>query len=228
MTRNVPFYGNLGVVTVAHFVALALLLSGSFLGGLIAAKPEVFIPVDLQFVAPPAMVREAGKSLAEEPKVTPTGIAVGKTTVKNQKRESGAKKGSTNKYSRVFANAPKGRQPPLSAEMIEKMILAGARPGEINVLPPDDDTLEKMIVQKRFDDAWIQPSKADAGNAVAEAVIRLEADGSVSLRTITRRTGIPAMDDSITQALNAVERIDGLSAEFLARARAITIVFKVE
>jgi hypothetical protein len=93
---------------------------------------------------------------------------------------------------------------------------------------PDEEQRCLEIVRRTFYDAWIQPSAVEAGDAIAEARIRLAPNGAVRDRALVRKTGNVIMDDSVTAALRAVEKIPGLTAGFLRRHEVITISFKVE
>lgn len=216
------FYGNLSIVTVAHFIGLAALLLGSFVLGLFETKREAFVPVNIQFVAPQSMIKNVKRDAPQPPKDTDVVMPV--KSAPQKKKES--PKAVTNSLPR-FVNPPKGKQPPLSIEQIKKLLLAGAKPGSINVVP-DDDTLEKQIVKQRFYDAWSQPSKTDVGNAQVEALITLGSDGTVLTRMIRKKAGIQVMNESVEQALKAVDRIDGLSSKFIENNKEISITFMVE
>ena len=47
-------------------------------------------------------------------------------------------------------------------------------------------------------------------------------------RELVRKTGNAAMDESVQQAMNAVQRVSGLSPSFLAQHETVTVAFRVE
>jgi TonB family protein len=67
-------------------------------------------------------------------------------------------------------------------------------------------------VKQRMYAVWQQPAGAPIG-LTATAVIRVERDGSVSMKSITRRSGHPAFDQSVQNALNATVRLPAPPAD---------------
>jgi TonB family protein len=59
------------------------------------------------------------------------------------------------------------------------------------------------LVQQKMYQAWQQPSSAPKG-LTAEATIRVERDGTVSAKSITRRSGNAAFDQSVQTALATI------------------------
>lgn len=63
-----------------------------------------------------------------------------------------------------------------------------------------------QTVLARFYAVWQQPASAPVGCS-ASAVIRIESDGQISSKTISRRSGNSIFDQSVQAALNAVARL---------------------
>jgi TonB family protein len=135
------------------------------------------------------------------------------------------------------------RPPKLSREQIEKELLntasavstpvAGSRAASAVVGDAvdgggsnDGDTYLD-VVQQTFYDAWIQPSYSDVGDAEASISIELALDGAVTGRTLAKSSGNAILDASAMRAAETVQRISGLSRDFTAENRKITVQFKV-
>lgn len=71
-------------------------------------------------------------------------------------------------------------------------------------------------VQQKMVQAWQQPTGAPKG-ITAEATIRVERDGTVSSKFITRRSGNPEFDQSVQSALNATTRLPVPPADLPSR-----------
>ena len=67
-------------------------------------------------------------------------------------------------------------------------------------------------VKQRMYGVWHQPAGAPIG-LTATAVIRVERDGAVSSKVLTRRSGHPAFDQSVQNALNATARLPAPPAD---------------
>lgn len=115
----------------------------------------------------------------------------------------------------------------LTPEEIQRMLDAGARPGD-HTSAVDDDALGLEMVRQALHNAWTQPTSDDAGNAEAVVEIRLAPDGTVLGRALLKRSGNRLMDASVLQAADAVARIPGLPPDFVARHRTISVLFRVE
>ncbi|MDD3276015.1 MAG: energy transducer TonB [Kiritimatiellales bacterium] len=71
-------------------------------------------------------------------------------------------------------------------------------------------------VQQKMVQAWQQPAGAPKG-ITAEATIRVERDGTVSSKSITRRSGNPEFDQSVQDALAATTRLPAPPADLPSR-----------
>jgi TonB family protein len=77
-------------------------------------------------------------------------------------------------------------------------------------------------VQQRVYSIWQQPSGTPVGTR-ATAIIRVEPDGSVSYKTLSRPSGNPAFDRSVQTALTALTRLPAPPADLPDRN--ITVEF---
>lgn len=92
----------------------------------------------------------------------------------------------------------------------------------------DADAPYFAALKDAFYDAWIQPSYADAGGAATTVAFQLVGDGLVTRMSLSKSSGNPVMDASVMQAVRSVNRVEGLSADFVRRHQEIEIVFRVE
>lgn len=115
----------------------------------------------------------------------------------------------------------------LTPEEIRDLLMRGAKPGDTTQIPDRDDIGYGLIRQTLYN-AWIQPSREEAGGRDVGAEIRLRRDGTIISFRLIRPSGNAAMDSSVMRALQAVPRISGLSPGFLAGHDVVTIAFKLQ
>jgi len=115
----------------------------------------------------------------------------------------------------------------MTEEEIRKLLAEGAKLSDHTSIP-DEDSRCFEIVRRTLYGAWSQPGRAEAGNAQAEITLRLGPGGKILGSEIARPSGNRVLDRSVLDALNAVERISGLTAGFMERHKVITISFRVE
>jgi TonB family protein len=124
------------------------------------------------------------------------------------------------------ANSSRSSRSRLSEEEIRRHLARGAVPGTETAIPGDEDICFERIRAALYT-AWQQPSAEEAGGVVVEAEISLARDGRITGWRLVRRSGVAAMDRSIVEALQTVNRITGLSAAFLRSRETVTIEFRV-
>jgi TonB family protein len=76
--------------------------------------------------------------------------------------------------------------------------------------------------------AWLQPSKTAVGDAKVTLQISLDSKGNIIGRKLIGTSGNKTLDDSVIASASRVNRIPGLTKEFLKRNRKVTISFRVE
>lgn len=220
------FARNLRVVAAVHAGIVILLVLTGLWKGCERRKKDVVIPMEFLVAVPPAAEEKKAEKENTEDKI-PSEVPL-KTASRKPEEKKPVKKPvkiSTKPAARPSETKPAAK--PLSAEEIKKLLEKGARPSDRTVIP-DDDSICFGLVQQAFHDAWVQPSAAEAGNAVVEAEIRLALDGTVLSSQVVKSSGVDVMDQSVVKALRFVRKVGGLDRGFLERHGAITISFRVE
>ncbi|MBM4164180.1 MAG: TonB C-terminal domain-containing protein [Lentisphaerae bacterium] len=120
------------------------------------------------------------------------------------------------------------RQPTLSAEEIARMLVLGARPGEENVIPQDEVQRCFLLVKRALYEAWVRPSRGDAGPRPAQIELTFGAGGVIARVRLVRSSGSAILDRSAEAAGRAVGQINGLTARFLRDYPRVTVDFEIE
>ncbi len=144
--------------------------------------------------------------------------------------DSGFKKGER-VVRRVPVNVPPvklARQPMLSAEEIARLLAAGARVGEENVLPQSEVQRCFLLVKEALYNAWSRPARNDAGPRPAQIELAFGPGGVVRDVRLVRSSGSALHDRSAMAAGRAVGRVDGLTARFLRDYARVTVDFELE
>jgi TonB family protein len=221
------FAHSLAVVALAHagIVLTIVLVPGC--RALFVRTPEVAVPVDFVVEAPPPAAEAAvpPEPAPDEPREEPPDEPV-VPDPRPEPRKRKPIKVSRRKVRRAVAEPAR---PPkaLSREEVRKLLAQGAKLGDHTSIP-DEDARGFEAVRQALYQVWDQPAAEEAAGAVAEVSIRLAADGAVTERTLSRASGLPALDASVMRAVKAVDRIHGLTASFLRRHKVVTVSFKVE
>ena len=132
---------------------------------------------------------------------------------------------STRRITRTENTPPKKNR--LTEEEIRKLLAKGARPSDHTSIP-DEDARCFEIVRRTLYETWAQPAAADVGGTTVEAVIRLAGDGRIVGRDLKRASGDAALDRSVMDALQIVQRIEGLTPGFVERHPTVSVLFRVE
>lgn len=116
---------------------------------------------------------------------------------------------------------------PLTQQQIRDKMSKGlplVRPGS----PSDFPSWYFDYVRSTLYDLWVQPSGVDAASGLSvEVVFRVHRDGSVSRKTITRRSGNAALDQSVQSLCDMPLRLKPLPDTFRGPHRDITISFSL-
>ncbi len=217
---------NFTKVAIVHVVILLLILAGSYWKRFFH-KPVEFVTVDFVVQMPPAQ-QDADTQTSRIPEPDRTRTDDIPIPDKKDKPRKLLKKNEIRVSERIIEKKPPEQAAQaMSMEEIRKLLAEGAKIGDKTSIP-DDSTRGLMMVHKAFHDAWLQPAAADAGTTPATAEIQLAPDGSVMAARITGSSGNAVMDASVEKALAAVRKISGLSPDFIAAHRIITISFRVE
>ena len=116
----------------------------------------------------------------------------------------------------------------LSDEEIRRRLAMGAKAGNHDSPLPGDEALGFELVRQAMYKAWNQPSREEVGDAIVGVTLRIDQSGRLVSKRIHKPSGSPVMDRSVTLALQAVTRIDGLNSRFLKRHEIITVNFRLE
>ncbi|MFC1498507.1 TonB C-terminal domain-containing protein [Verrucomicrobiota bacterium] len=205
------------IVAAVHVGILLVLFVSSMWNKFFHRKARIEIPVEFVVQVSHASDEESVRKPIpkDNPKdVSEPAIKIKKTPIKRStERVKQPKRGSSSSQ--------------LTAEQIKKLLAQGAKPAD-HTSVPDENTRQLEVVRRALYDAWVQPSAEEAGDAVAEIVIQLQGDGTITKRALKKKSGNEAIDASVMQAVNSVNRINGLSSDFIRRYSQITISFKVE
>lgn len=217
---NRRFIHYLKIVAAAHIgaVLLFMLISGGRI--LLRRKTEVRLPVEFVVEAPAApVVTEMVTTVPEEKEPEPEPKPASRRRLEIIK--------SNKRVTRSIKRKPLQRRQ-LSDEEIKKLLAQGAKPAEHTSVPDDDDARYDLIVHNELYAAWNAPNIEMAGDNAAKVSIRLAKDGRIIARKLVKESGNALMDSSVMQAVNAVQKIRGLSVGYLARNEWVTIVFRVK
>jgi hypothetical protein len=245
--RQVPFQLTAEYVAAVHLVlALLLVLLPLIPNPFHARNRSVIEPIDFVVdvtplgdgdaeedeeeaeVAKPVATVEPADAVVkpiEKPVTTkpPTVKAPPKPTTKVQVQRS------TKKIKRtVGGSTTAGKPTGLTPDEIRRRLAMGARAGTYNSAIPSEEAMHFGTIYRVLYEAWVQPSAATVGRANVTAELRFAPDGSIVGRRLVTRSGVREMDASVEQALNAVDRVPGLSVAFLSGHRQVTVLFEVQ
>jgi colicin import membrane protein len=120
------------------------------------------------------------------------------------------------------------RQPMLSAEEIARLLALGARPGEANVIPQDEVQRCFVLVKRALYEAWVRPSRGDAGPRPAQIELTFGFRGTIAQVRLVSSSGSVILDRSAEAAARAVGQVSGLTARFLHDYPRVTVDFELE
>ena len=234
---NSRFSRYLGIVTIAHFAVLAVLISFPIWHRVFHKKPETIIPVEFVVAVPSSMTSpdkptDSGVDIALKPKPKPKPKPEkpeDKGDDKSNPKPDGDKKPAIKVSDKVIVRSaanPNTPQKLLSEEEIKRLLKLGATPGTYNSIP-EGDALYIEVIKRKCYQAWSEPNYEEVGGAVAEVSINFRPDGTIVDASLTKKTGIAIMDESVLQAVSSLKRIDGLSPDFLKYHNPVTVSFRV-
>ncbi len=214
------FRRNLKRSTIAHFVVVVILILAPLLFNWRVNRKtrEIITFVDFTVALPEVPdIKPVKEVKAPEPPKPKADIP--EPTKDKPKIEKSKEK--------VKRPPPKG--PKLTQEEIRKLLAAGARISDTTSVP--DNYWEVGYYQMVHDTmyrAWEQPGALSAtAGWTAEVTIRVQRDGSITRRTLTRGSGSALMDESVMKAVNAVPQLKPLPSPFQGTYKDITITFEL-
>ena len=220
---NRPFIHCLKIVTAVHVGVVLLFVLVSSGRAFLRRTQEVTIPVEfvIEVPAEPAVVKQILPEVKEkEPDPEPLPMPKPKPKPKAKITRS------TKKIVRSIDRSPP-RKRRLSDKDIKRLLTEGLKTRDRTSIS-DEDTRCDLIVHNELYAAWKPLSIEEVGNDPAKVSIRFAKDGRIISRKLLVGSGHAHMDASIMRAVNAVQRIRGLSEGYLKRNEWVTIVFKVK
>jgi hypothetical protein len=224
------FWRTLGIVAAVHVAAVLALLT---VGGVRSCgrKPEFVQPIEFLVEVPPSLQENTAPEALEsapESESAPEPEPVKHDAVEPPP-EPKPGRAPIERSTKTVVRKADGRPPvaPLSEEEIRKLLARGAKPSDRTVIPEETDICF-ALVRKAFYDAWLQPSREEAGDAAMEMAISIGAEGVVLSRVVRRASGNAKMDASVIAAANTVKNIHGLTPAFIAAHPVVTVLFKLE
>ncbi|MCE9613990.1 MAG: TonB C-terminal domain-containing protein [Lentisphaerae bacterium] len=248
------FYRRVAWVSTGHVALLLLFLIVPLIGARFREAAPTIVPIEFvvdtrtlkgepdegdgnEEVAepepPPPAATPKPRTPEPAPAPTPKVVEAAKPKVVDTAKLAKPADGTSATKTKVQVSKKKMRRPghtlnPLTPEEIRSRLLLGAQAGTYNTAIPSEDERSMLLIRQAMDRVWVQPSRDTVGNRTVTASFRLGPGGSVSERELVRGSGIPEFDRSVEAALNAVDRIPGLSVSFLERHRVLTIEFVVK
>jgi TonB family protein len=215
------FYRYVILVTGIHVFAIMVLVVFSAIPNPFKEEDEVFMSVDMVFdtVQPAPEVPTEVKEVPD-PQDSPS-----EKLAKPKKKARPDVEVSQSKIQRPDANQTANNNP--NQEEIRNS-LAGAIKNQLKTTSSDADQRYLNLIKSVLYEAWAEPSVEVVGASKALVKIKLDSRGRIIERVIVTGSGNTTMDASVMAALKRVQRIDGLSADFISRHAVVTIGFRVE
>lgn len=226
---NTRFLHYLKVIAVIHVaVVLGIVVSGGCRELFARKNKTTIVPVEFVVAVPQSAYIAKESTLVREPVKVKTPTKEPKPAPVPQSKKHEVK--VNNQRVVRQAGVPDIPKTLLSPEEIERRLKMGAKAGHYNTPIPDGDLLAFTIIKQTLYDAWTPPDKEAVGDVFAEISIKIAGDGSLFDKRMDKVSGNSALDASVMQAINSVQRVYGLNTEFLNKYanKSITIAFKVE
>jgi len=212
------------IVAVAHVAVVAVLFVASGWQRLRKPRPTVEIPVELTLQAAPADPAPAVVPLPDAPPEPPPPKPAPSPPDPPPPPRRKPVVPSRRLVTRPVEQ-PAPRTP--TAEELRNLLAEELAPRHDTALPNEDAVCFEKVRQA-LHGAWAQPSREEAGGDVVRASIGFDAGGRITSRRLSAPSGNAVLDRSVREALDAVDRVPGLTAGFLERHPTVTIAFNVE
>ena len=224
------FRHNLKISAIVHgILLLALIIAPLIFNWRIRKKrKEIITFVDLTIPMPEIPSPTPEVKSPEPPKPAPEPPKPKTDIPEPEKKPKHVVQKSEKKVKRP--PPPKPKTPQLSQEEIRKLLAAGAKISDRLSVPTDEFPAAwyYALVRQTMYEAWSQPSSlAGRSGLTAEVTIRVQRDGRILSREMTRSSGNPVMDDSVMKAVQAVTQLRPLPPQFPGASHEITIEFEL-
>ena len=236
MARH-QFSRTFKVVAIVHVAVVVFFVVATYCQGLFRSEPEFVQEVEF-LVAPPAApdaspTEDLLPEPAVEPEPPPDPDRIPEPDPEPDPVPDPAPKWKATPVDEIKVTPKRRRIPPksdskLTPEQVQKLLDLGADLGDRTTPIPEEDARIRILIQRHFYDAWVQPNKAEVGDRFVAVKIRLGAGGRVANRRLVTPSGIRVMDESVMAAVHSVISIPGIPASFIARREDVTVKFRVK
>jgi hypothetical protein len=96
------------------------------------------------------------------------------------------------------------------------------------VIPQDEVSRCLLLVKRALYEAWVRPSRGDAGPRPAQIELTFGFGGTIAQVRLVRSSGSVILDRSAEAAGRAVGQVSGLTARFLHDYPRVTVDFELE
>ncbi len=223
------FYRYFKIVAAVHVGIVLVMLGISLIKGLFKNEAPDYVPIT--FMQAPAAAEETPPSVEpeQEPPDKPEPEPEPEPPPQRDQEPVKAKPQKTPvETSDRIVERPvnRRRSPRITKDQIRKALSEGI--SQTSPATADTERLYNEIIRRTFHSAWVQPSAEEAEGLTVKAMISLGNGGRVTATKLVSRSGNAAMDASVLDALESVDRIEGLSEEFVKRNKNVTIAFEVQ
>ncbi len=214
-----------GIVAAVHAGIVLVMLAFGAIKGLFKDKSPDSVPIT--FMQAPAVAEEPAHFVESEPE--PAGETEPEPPPQKDPEpvETQPKRTPVEVSDRIVERALEQQQTPrITEDRIREALSEGV--SQTRPVTDDRDRLYQELIRRRFHEAWAQPGAEETEGLIVKARISLGAGGRVTAARLVNGSGNPAMDRSVSDALESVDRIEGLSEEFVERNKNVTIAFEVQ
>ncbi len=219
------FFRYFRIVAAVHVGIVLVMLGIAAIKGLLKDESPDYIPIT--FMQAPAVADETPPSVEPEAVDTPEPEPEPPPQRDPEPVEAQSNRTPVETSDRIVErHVERRRTPRITEDRIREALSEGIP--QTRPVTADRERFYKEIIRRRFHEAWVQPSAEGAEGLIVKARISLGPGGRVTAANLLNRSGNPAMDGSVSDALESVDRIDGLSEEFVKRNNNVTIAFEVQ
>jgi colicin import membrane protein len=208
-----------------HAAILIVLLIVPAVRHLFRKKPPVVLPIEFVVEVPSHSTPPVPEPRPQIPEPAPVLAPKPKPRPKPKPKPRPEIKRSTNLVTR--ANKRTVSKPTLSAEEIQRLLNAGAKPSD-HTSDPGEDARCLDIIRRRFYAAWTQPAGYAGDGHSAEVALDLLSGGRIGGWQILRGSGSAEFDASVKSAAGSISQVNGLTEGFIKRRPKVTIAFRIE